>query len=263
MKLLLIFTFILSFASAKAAEQIEFATHYDYPPFVIDMKKQEGFVFDLAKYLSKQSMGRYEFQVTYVPRVRIENYLNKKKTVVVPFVSPKWFSDEDMTRYLWTDPLMKDQNVVVSQTKSHFEYKGVESLNGKTMAYFLGHKIPALEPLISEGKIKREDGPSLVGNFKKVIEGRADFLVTGETVVRYIIAREHWQTNLSVAKDPIDVFERRILVSPVTDVALQQWINNEVKELIKSNQWPTLLEHYNFEKLSTTSPRQVKFNNPR
>lgn len=256
MKLILVFTFILSIATAKAAEQIEFATHYDYPPFVIDMKKQEGFVFDLAKYLSKQSKGRYEFQVTYVPRVRIENYLSQKKTVVVPFVSPKWFSDQDMTRYLWTDTLMTDQNVVVSQTKSHFEYKGVESLTGKTVAYFQGHKIPALEPLITEGKIKREDGSSLVGNFKKVIEGRADFLVTGEMVVRYIIDREHWQANLSIAKDPLDTFERRILVSPITDTALQQWINSEIKALIKSNQWPTLLEHYNFEKLTPTSAHQ-------
>ena len=256
MKFLYIFTLIFSITAAKAAEQVEFATHYDYPPFVIDMKKQEGFVFDLAKYLSKQSKGRYDFQVTYVPRIRIENYLNKKKTVVVPFVSPKWFSDDNMTRYLWTAPLMTDQNVVVSQKKSLFEYKGLESLNGKTMAYFLGHKMPVLDNLISEGKIKREDGPSLTGNFKKVVEGRADFLVTGEMVVRYIIDREHWQTNLSVAKEPIDVFERRILVSPVTDVALQQWLNSEVKDLIKSKQWPTFLDHYSFENLSTSSPLQ-------
>lgn len=255
MKLLWVLTFIFVCTTAKAAEQVEFATHYDYPPFVIDMKKQEGFVFDLAKYLSKQSKGRYDFQVTYVPRVRIENYLSKKKTVVVPFVSPKWFSDDNMNRYLWTDPLMKDQNVVVMQAKS-FEYKGLDSLTGKTIAYFLGHKIPALEPLISDGKIKREDGPSMIGNFRKVVEGRADFLVTGETVVRYIIEREHWQANLSIAKEPIDVFERRILISPITDTALQQWINSEIKALIKSNQWPTWLEHYNFEKLSTSAPTQ-------
>lgn len=254
----LLWAFLLTFVcvTANAVEQVEFATHYDYPPFVIDMKKQEGLVFDLAQYLSKQSKGRYEFQVTFVPRDRIENYLNKKKTVVVPFVSPKWFSDEEKNRYLWTDILMKDQNVVVSQTKSQFEYKGLESLYGKTMAYRLGHKIPVLDTLISEGKIKREDSPSMVGNFKKVIEGRADFLVTGETAVRYIIEQEHWQNNLSIAKEPIDVFERRILISPITDVALQQWLNNEVKVLLKSNQWPTLLEQYHFAKVTPASSRQ-------
>jgi polar amino acid transport system substrate-binding protein len=197
------------------------------------MKQQEGLVFDLAKYLSKQSQGRYEFQVTYVPRARIETYLHKKKTVVVPFVSPKWFSDEAQTRYLWTDLLMMDQNVVVMQTKSPFDYKGVSSLNGKTMAYLLGHKVPVIDALISDGKIKREESPSMLGNFKKVVEGRADFLVTGEMAVRYIIEREHWQPNLRVGKEPVDVFERRILVSPVTEVALQQWLNSEVKVLIK------------------------------
>lgn len=262
MKLLCLLSLMFLSATAKAAKQIEFATHYDYPPFVIDMKKQEGFVFDLARYLSKQSKGRYEFQVTYVPRTRIENYLSKKQTVVVPFVSPKWFSDEGKTRYLWTDVMMMDQNVVVSQTKSQFEYKDIDSINGKTMAYLLGHKVPVIDARISDGKIKREDSPSMIGNFKKVVEGRADFLVTGEAVVRYIIAREHWETSLTISKVPIDIFERRVLVSPVSEVELQEWLNSEVKTLIKSNQWTALLQQYNLGELSASLTRQSRQRSP-
>lgn len=56
--------------------------------------------------------------------------------------------------------------------------------------------------------------------------------------------------RLSIAKDPIDVFERRILVSPVSEVALQQWLNTEVKALMKSPQWQIFLERYSAEKLS-------------
>ncbi|WP_413290328.1 substrate-binding periplasmic protein [Bdellovibrio sp. HCB337] len=254
---LLCFLIIISVSSAAVAvERVEFATHYDHPPFILDIKDQTGLVFDLANYLSKQSKGRYEFQVTFVPRERLQNYLVKKQKVVIPFVSPKWFDDVDQSRYLWTGILLMDQNVVVTLAKKKFEYKGPDSLTGKTMGYVLGHKMPAIEPLVNQGKIKREESPSMIGNFKKLVEGRVDFVVTGEMIAKDLIARENWQIRLSISKEPIDVFERRVLISPHSEVGLQKWLNIELKTLMRSPRWRTFLERYNAQNLSIAVPEE-------
>lgn len=237
-----------------ATEKVEFATHYDHPPFIVDLKKQEGLVFDFARYLSEKSKGRYEFQVTFVPRERLQTYLTKKQQVVIPFVSPKWFDDKAQTRYLWTSVMLMDQNIIVTLSKSKFEYKGLKSLKGKTMGYVLGHKMPDIEPLIAQGKIKSEVSPSMIGNFKKLVEGRVDFVVTGEMIARDLIARENWRSRLSISKAPLDVFERRVLVSPVTETHLQTWLNSEIRALMKSGQWQIFLERYNAQSLSIVTP---------
>jgi len=221
--------------TAFATEQIEFATHYDHPPFVVDMKSRKGLVFDLADYLTKRSRGKYNFQVTFVPRERLQTYLDRNQKVVVPFVAKNWFDCPTPRPCLWTDVLVMDRNVVVALTSAKFEYKGPNSLKGKTLGVVIGRISPELQEIIDKGIVTLEESPTQVGNFQKLIEGRIDLLVTGEIIAKDIIAREGWQSKLSISSEPLQILDRRILVSPRTQVDLHKWLNAEVKNMDKSD----------------------------
>jgi polar amino acid transport system substrate-binding protein len=218
---------------AFSTEQVELATHYDHPPFVVDMKKHEGLVFELADYLTKRSLGKYDFQVTYVPNARLQTYLNKGQKVVIPFVAKEWFTCRPPGNCLWTDILMMDRNVIVTQASENFEYAGPNSLHGKIIGTVVGRLNPDIEDFVKQGIITTSESPTQVGNFKKLVEGRIDVLVTGEIIAKDIIARENWQTQLAISKEPLSVVERRILVSPATEQDLYKWLNDEVKNMEK------------------------------
>ncbi len=188
MRLLWIVLALLCYSIVTSAAQvIEMISPYDNPPFVVDQKKEQGLVYDLASLLTVRSQGKYQFKVVVVPRARLQKMLLRSGVYVVPLVSPKWFGDENEKKYLWTSALMEDENLVLSPRKRALEYENSASLQGKRTSIVLGHAIEPLDQLEKGGTVKTESTQSLNNGLRMLARGRIDFMVMGRMVAIYLI----------------------------------------------------------------------------
>ncbi len=160
--------------TSGASEQVAFMSYHAGAPFIVDEEAQLGLTYDLAELLSRNSDGRYQFQVTIWPRNRLNDILNRGEEVVVPWTQPVWFKDPQRERYLWTDGYFPGRNAIISSVSRPIDYAGPTSLQGLTLAGLRGGRWPQFEQLIKQGKIERVDTSNYLAAMQMVALGRAD-----------------------------------------------------------------------------------------
>lgn len=208
--LLLLFPF-----NAVVAQERQALTLYTYhlmPPHLIDLEKEQGLYFDVARYLNSHN-SRYQFNVKYLPRKRIKRLIeNHKLKGAVLGVSPTWFKDKSETRYLWTASVLSDRDLLVSIAVKPFEYKGPSSLIGKTVGGVLGFYYFGVDELVAEGKVARLNTHSEEALLSMVLSQRVNAGIISEVTLAYLVKRNQWQGKFYVAKQPHDQYERRIML---------------------------------------------------
>ena len=227
-----------------AAERVMVYSQYDYPPFW--NLQQQGLTVELAKELTRLSAGRYDFHVQITPRKRIDAILDDESWQgIIPWVSPIWFRDVDLTRYAWSEVLVKDADLVVSYQP--MDYVGPDSLIGKTLGGILGHQYVELDSLIASGKVKRDDALSQEGNLKKLNAKRVDFVfIPNSSWGELKMSSPQLVQGLFVANIPRNRYERRILISP-RDPALVQFVSASVEQLSKDANWKKKLDPFRYQ----------------
>ncbi|MGE9744750.1 substrate-binding periplasmic protein [Bdellovibrio bacteriovorus] len=242
MRLLWIVLALLCYSIVTSAAQvIEMISPYDNPPFVVDQKKEQGLVYDLASLLTVRSQGKYQFKVVVVPRARLQKMLLRSGVYVVPLVSPKWFGDENEKKYLWTSALMEDENLVLSPRKRALEYENSASLQGKRTSIVLGHAIEPLDQLEKGGTVKTESTQSLNNGLRMLARGRIDFMVMGRMVAIYLIRDLGLEDEIHISDKSLERFDRKIMVSPQSQKELHKWLEGEIQRLRRSGQWKKYL----------------------
>ncbi len=242
MRLLWIVSALLCYSViTSAAQVIEMVSPYDTPPFVVDQKKEQGLVYDLASLLTVRSQGKYQFKVVVVPRVRLQKILQRSGVYVVPLVSPKWFGDGDEKKYLWTSALMEDENLVLSPRKRALEYESPASLQGKRTSIVLGHAVEPVKQLEKAGMVKAESTQSFNNSLRMLARGRIDFMVMGRIVAVYLIRDLGLEDQIYISDKTIERFDRKILVSPQSQKDLHKWLEGEIQRLRRSGEWKKYL----------------------
>lgn len=184
----------LSLLQAQAAQAVAAATaqpqayslctHYAAPPFVTG--KGRGLTFDFAALLNRHLGPRYRFSVEPFPRKRLEApRLTPQQRCIVPWVSPVWFDDEARQRYAWSNPLLRDADLVLSAADRPVDFRGPESLLGKTLGGVLGHRYADVEPLVLQGRVRREDVNDEQANLHKLAMHRVDVAFLPESSHAY------------------------------------------------------------------------------
>lgn len=238
MRLLWIVMALLCYSIVTSAAQvIEMISPYDSPPFVVDQKKEQGLVYELAALLTVRSQGKYQFKVIVVPRARLQKMLLRSGIYVVPLVSPKWFGDESEKKYLWTSALMEDENLVLSPRKRALEYENSASLQGKRTSIVLGHMVEPLQQLEKGGTVQTESTQSVNNGLRMLARGRIDFMVMGRMVAIYLIKDLGLQDEIYISDKSLERFDRKILVSPQSQKDLHKWLEGEIQRLRRSGQW--------------------------
>ena len=244
-----------------AAEQIRIL-HYDTtPPYDMNQRvfKSDNFShieslsIRLAKRLTELAKGRYQFESELYPRKRIDFMLDhetQRGLFVVAWVDPRFFGDKEQTKYLWSKPLMLDAGHIISRKDNKVEYASPESLIGKRFSAPLGYRFDILQPLMDEGKIYREDAPSMMEALAKV-EGKRnlDFAIMNKTVIN---AWRHLSRSdvFYVAPIPLETFTRRLMV-PVKNRNIKEvsdlmtFLNGAICEILKSKEWKEDLAVFN------------------
>lgn len=197
---------------ARADEVILYAYHLK-PPYIIDRAKETGLYYDLARYLNERISG-HTFRTVYLPRRRLEHDLELGRLHgLVIGVNPSWFKDEKRTRYDWSPPFLRDEDVVVSHQAAPVGYLGPESLVSKHIGLSMGYYYYGIDELVRAGRIMRDDAVNEEATLEKLALKRIDAAVVTRRTLEYLQRqRREWRGAFHVASKPHDEFDRMILI---------------------------------------------------
>ncbi|WP_348945715.1 transporter substrate-binding domain-containing protein [Chitinibacter sp. FCG-7] len=224
------------------SEKVIVYTQYDSPPF---WSADSGLSHELVRELSARSKNRYQFEIQITPRKRIDLILEDPHWQgLIPWSSPSWFQDANQQRYLWSAPLFRDADLVISHAP--LDYTGPYSLHGKVLGGILGHRYSELEADIAAGKIIRDDAPNQPSNLKKLRSQRVDVIFIPNSSWGELRLKSPEQIrSLWVASQVRNTYERRILLSP-NNPELARYVQATVLDLAKDQKWQQKIAPYHF-----------------
>ncbi|MEA9356231.1 transporter substrate-binding domain-containing protein [Bacteriovorax sp. PP10] len=244
MKLYLILFLLFYSLDLVAQESIQVYSPYDSPPYVLNLEKGEGLVFDFVKELNETFKGKYHFVANFVTRGRLKIIFDRKDfAMIVPFVNPVWFDDMAEKKFLWTQEISKDCNVIIYRHDKPLHIKKLDDLTGLSTSVVNGQLNINIQKLYDQKKIRVENANNVVLNFLKLSKRRVDFLVIGYTLADYII-RNNKLFNLEIVETPVDVFNRKILVFSKKDARLGAVLRDQLSLMIKNGKIQKMFNKY-------------------
>jgi len=240
------FIILLSFLSSSSYANKEQITIYAYhlkPPYIISIEEKMGLYFDFSRYLNSKA-GPYQFQTSFMPRKRIEIYLNRGElNGILIGVNPVWFKDKAKTKYSWTSTIFEDQDEVVSHAEAPVEYHGPKSLKGLSLGGVLGFYYFGITEAVHAGEIKPtylEDESSVL---QMLIYKRIDTGIVSRSTLDYLVKENDWQDRFHISSIPHDKYSRHILL-PLKYSKLYKYIESIIVNINEDPMWQKVLLKY-------------------
>ncbi|HZW12331.1 MAG TPA: transporter substrate-binding domain-containing protein [Noviherbaspirillum sp.] len=220
------------------AETVSVYTYHNHPPFVLEAGK--GLSYEFVDLLNKKSKGNPNFKIEVVSRAQLDKLVAAPDfNGTVAWVAPVWFKDKDRTTYLWSNQMMDDANVVLSNASQKLEYKDPSSLKGKQIGGIVGHKYAGIDELVASGDIKREDSDKERTNLRKLEAGRIDATLLPRSTANYLLNEMDLTSKIFIAPTAHSSYSRHVLVSK-KNPELQKLVN----EAIADSGWQSMLTKY-------------------
>ena len=245
--MMLLFGCLVSF-KILATETITIATYHLVPPFGIS-NDNESLSVELQNALNAFSAPNYYFELKFIPRKRLERIMTSGETLIMPWVNPLWFKQEDQQQWLWSTPIIDDCDVVVTHRDNLKTYSGLDSLLGQTLVLPSGFRFPTLTSLIEAEKIKVIYAPSELNAAKMLNSKFVEYAAMGRLVAHYLQRQEMDIKQLTPA---IEVYQRRITISGNRPDLLKH-INEFLKHWKSQSEFPNILKLNQVESLATIS----------
>nr|WP_316638408.1 hypothetical protein [uncultured Roseateles sp.] len=239
-------------ALSPPASGLELLTQYDYPPFVTT--PGAGLSHDWAAWLAQRLPHELAgLRPQILPRRRLDQVLAKPQwTGIVPWVAPSWFGDAGLTRFIWSEPVMDDEDLVLSLKSKPVLFDGPASLKGLRLGGVAGHVYVDIDPLVKRGELLRDDATDTGKNLRKLLLGRVDVIFLSRSGMPW------WQSlmpemeaQLFVAPQPRARFQRRMLLSPQIDAGLRAALLTEIEAMPHDPAWQEAMRHYGLGALAS------------
>lgn len=236
-------------SGAVAAEEMLTAYNtYQSVPFVTE---KGGLAQDLVGYLNQKLKGKYQFQLSSVPRERLNQTVINDPNFkgVVLLLNPLFVDDADRKKFLWSPAVMADSNAVISMASKKIEYTDPDSLKGTRFAGISGNRYAGLEDRFGKD-IQRENVGEEMTNIRKVAAGRADVTIMAFSTYRYLVKQigesAKLDTTLYVSSKPHAKFDRFLFVSKA-EPALAKELDSVVGGMKSDPAWKAILTRYAIE----------------
>lgn len=227
---------------------VEAYNTYEGPPFVLP--ERQGLAAALVRVLNDQLRPRYHFELNHLPRQRLlKIHLDPPERFdgVALFLAPAFVGDAEQQRFLWSDPLFEDRNLLVLPRDRQPAELGLDWLQSKTMVSVRGQRYAVLDPLLSEGRLKRIDVIDERSALKMVLLARADFTQMNQLMYHHLTQDLGLQDRLIGLPEPGGgSFHRRILVGKAGADLLAP-LNQAIAALPCDAQWQRLARRYGFQ----------------
>jgi polar amino acid transport system substrate-binding protein len=202
---------LCSEGTGYARDLVLFMTNEDWPPFQISDPafKGKGVIVDVLTEIATP-LG-LPLKVQVLPERRGWDMLDHGELDIF-LTAREWTEDPD--RYLWTDPLMLNEDVLLFRADSTLRYVSPASLQGRCVAAMEDFVYPALEPSFREGKIKRIDCGSPYNMLEMLDLGRVDAALVNRSETLWLF-RNHPELHperFRMDKTPFDSAWYRFLL---------------------------------------------------
>lgn len=233
----------ISHPSIAAPEIVIIYTYHTHPPFITG--ENEGLTFDLAQYFSDKSDQRFDFRVVSVSRPRLNKLIETSEAMIVPWVNPAWFKDNEETRYLWSkNSLMEDANGIISHMDRSLVYEEPSSIAGLVFGGIRGHRYTGIDDFISHSKTtRRVDTDNHLSNFLKLSKGRIDVTLTPESAARYLMKDSKIGDQLYLSPKPHSRYSRRVMV-PNARIDILAFIDEVLDASQEDESWSQMFLRY-------------------
>ncbi len=233
----------------KASPQL--LSHYDYPPFATTPK--QGLTLDWLQWVNERLPADWEpLQMQMLPRKRLDLAMSQADWMgVVPWVSPQFFSDAAMQRYVWSAPVMEDGDVVLSRRSQPVHYQNPESLYGLTLGGVAGHVYAEIDALVAAGLLQREDAPNTGSNLQKLLRGRVDVVFLPRSGLPWWRRQiEAFDQLVFIAEQPRNSFQRRMLLAPRLPKPWREFLLQAALDMPSDPGWQLALSRYGLQTLA-------------
>lgn len=235
-------------APAAGVDSLPVLSYYDYPPFFTG--PGHGLTQDLLHLLQARAGPRLPpLPLELMPRRRVAAMVARSNwRGLVPWVSPVWFQDTARHRFVWSEPLMNDEDLVLSLKSHPVDYQGPASLAGLTLGGVFGHVYPETEAMVTAGTLQRLDSFSQEASLRMLLMGRVEVVfISRSGLASWRKRLPEFESRVHVAEQPRQRYQRHLLLSPLMPAAPREWLRQTAAGLSQDAAWRGLLQQYGVE----------------
>ncbi|MFQ2078248.1 substrate-binding periplasmic protein [Aeromonas veronii] len=223
-------------------ETIRLYDYHQHPPFNTGV--DAGLSRELVKYLNEKLGGEPRIELWLVNRARLAlEMADPDFDGLVVWVNPAWVGDPHRERYLWTFPVMRDTNELVSNIYNPVTYRGPDSLKGLVFGGVEGYRYQGIDDAAGCGELVRQDAKKVKTNLELLVRGRIDVTLVSGSSLGFFIDAQHYQGKLFISPFPQSSYTRHILL-PKSRAELHATLNDIAEQMDRDPRWHKVLESY-------------------
>ncbi len=253
--------------SQLQAKELIFYTYHDKPPYYFSKKNTQlspnrphlG-LYQAFIDLLNQQQDQWQIRLQYIPRKRMDLHLQAKTLDgAVIGVNPLWFRDKQQTRYLWSQPILWDVDVIAVKAEEGFPYHHPDDLINKLLALPRGYYFWGVSENIAGGQQKVIKATSELQNLKLVASRRVDATILSAKTLRFYESTVFPPNTFHTLNNPHDRYFRAILFPSKVSAAYES-LEPLIKALSISPEWQEATRKQSQEEAeqSSVSSRQDK-----
>ncbi|MDT9001398.1 hypothetical protein RQP53_19110 [Paucibacter sp. APW11] len=220
-------------------------SYYDYPPF--STGPHEGLNFELQAWLRQRSDSPLDScELEVLPRRRVNARVEAPGwSGLVPWVAPSWFKDPDRKLFVWSAPVLDDEDLVLSLRRNPLLFDGMASLRGRTLGGVFGHVYADADPLAERGELRRFDSFTQEANLRMLLAGRVDAIFLSRSGLPWWRQRfPEFDEQLQVSLKPRMRYQRHLMLSPLLPDGLREWLLDAAAQMGSDPAWREALRRY-------------------
>ncbi|WP_336335863.1 substrate-binding periplasmic protein [Pseudomonas putida] len=141
----------------------------------------EGLLYDLMQALAKEVGVHPQYHV--MARLRLQEAMNNGDIDVRCYVSTQWFNDRPGD-FVWSIPLIHQRDVLVGRVGDSTPTPP-EQLLPQAIGTVLGYTYSTLQPLLDQGRLRREDSRNQLLVLQKLQAGRYRHAVSNQLSLQW------------------------------------------------------------------------------
>lgn len=140
-----------------------------WAPFeIVNGEAPSGIAVDIFNQIIPDSINK---NVDYYSKPR-QLLANDNAPIYSRLEAMEWVPDPE--RFLWSDPILREDSIIISPARAPLRYTGPKSLEGTTLGCIGNYTYHTIEPLFEQGKAVRYDVNKDILLLRMVKSGRVD-----------------------------------------------------------------------------------------
>lgn len=229
-------------AIAKDGSMVMAIPAKGWPPYIIAEKTPRGIMVDVMRQIA--ATANLEIQFINYPDKRALMRLCDGTVDAYP-KSRDWVTDP--ADYLWTDPVLNSQDVLIFRKGKTWDFSQPHERNEKRIGCVFGYRYPKLEPFFASQKLKRANAPNSKAMLLMLARGRTEAAVANKNVALWLMG-----TTFELNRNDFEFSEKPLGTAPYAFAfsRTKRWerfialFNRELAAMKKDGRFQAILEKY-------------------